>query len=153
MADVALGAPRAETPTQGSAATAARPYDATPAERALPADPGTRGRLDISARAVERIAETCVLESPTVLRQGATFGHGLPKARVQLAGKHLRLDLEIAIAWGHPLAEVAADARSRVTRTVADLTGLGIDAVSVQISAVEVPDSTSREIPRPRRVV
>jgi uncharacterized alkaline shock family protein YloU len=111
-------------------------------------DPGSRGRLDISPRAVERIAEATALQVQGVLRREATFGRGLPRAKAQLAGRRVGLDLEIAVEWGHPLAELAAEARGRVGRAVADLTGLGVDAIRVDISAVELPDRHRVENPR-----
>lgn len=115
-------------------------------------DPGARGRLDLSTRAVERIAEASALRAQGVLRQGATFGHGLPKAKAHLAGQRVRLNVEIAAEWGHPLTELAAEVRGGVARTVTELTGLVVDAVSVDISAVELP-TTKRSVPSPRRVV
>jgi uncharacterized alkaline shock family protein YloU len=104
-----------------------------------PEDAGIRGQLEISPRVVERIAQIAALESRGVIRQEATFGRGLPKAKAQLTGQQVRLDVEVAVEWGYPLADLAAEIRGRVGRTVAELTGLGIDAVSVDISAVELP--------------
>ncbi|MGY4771244.1 Asp23/Gls24 family envelope stress response protein [Kribbella sp. CWNU-51] len=115
-------------------------------------DPGSRGRLDISPRVVERVAEATALQVHGVLRREATFGRGLPRAKAQLAGRRVGLDLEIAVEWGHPLAELAAETRGRVAQTVADLTGLGVDAVRVDISAVELPDP-SRRVENPRRLL
>jgi uncharacterized alkaline shock family protein YloU len=115
-------------------------------------DPGSRGRLDISPRAVERIAEATALQVAGVLRREATFGRGFPRAKAQLAGRRVGLDLEIAVEWGHPLAELAAEARGRVGRAVGDLTGLGVDAVRVDISAVELPDPSQR-VENPRRLL
>lgn len=97
---------------------------------------GERGRLDISARAVERIAEAAALQVASVTRQTATFGRGLPKAHALLAGNRVRLRVEIAVEWGRPLAEIATQVRSRVADTVADLTALRVDAVNVDITAV-----------------
>ncbi|MEV6413642.1 Asp23/Gls24 family envelope stress response protein [Kribbella sp. NPDC051718] len=114
---------------------------------------GDRGRLEISPRAVERIAEATALKARGVFRQQATFGRGLPAAKAQLAGQRVRLDVEIAVEWGYPLADLAAEIRGRITGTVAELTGLAVDAVSVDISAVELPESVNRAGKNPRRVV
>ncbi|GAA1594074.1 hypothetical protein GCM10009804_58320 [Kribbella hippodromi] len=103
------------------------------------ADHGERGSLEISPRAIERIAETAALQAPGVIRQDATFGRGLPKAEAKQAGRRLRIDLAVAVEWGYPLSGTAAEARNQVARKVADLTGLGVDVVNVDISAVTPP--------------
>ena len=105
-------------------------------------DSGQRGRLEISSRAVERIAEVAARRVGAVLRQPATFGRGLPNATAQVAGQHVRLDLDIAVRWGRPLPEIAADVRSLVADSVTELTGLVVDAVAVDIVAVETDPHT-----------
>jgi uncharacterized alkaline shock family protein YloU len=124
---------------------------APPVLDAATGDAGSRGSLEISPRAVERIAEATAVQAAGVLRQEATFGRGLPKAKVQLAGQRVRVDVELAVEWGFPLADLAAEVRSRLNRTIATLTGLGVDSVSVDISAVELPDTHAKD--SPRRVV
>jgi uncharacterized alkaline shock family protein YloU len=48
---------------------------------------------------------------------------------------------------GYPLADLASEVRGRLAHTVAELTGLGVDRVSVDISAVELPNTeTSRRV-------
>ncbi|MEU4396781.1 Asp23/Gls24 family envelope stress response protein [Kribbella sp. NPDC023855] len=118
-------------------------------ESAVPDDgAGDRGRLEIAPRAIERIAEVTALQARGVLRREATLGRGLPKAKAQLAGQRVGLVVELAVEWGYPLAELAAEVRGRVTRAVTDLTGLGIDAVSIDISAVELPSTANPANPR-----
>jgi uncharacterized alkaline shock family protein YloU len=125
---------------------------ATPeTESTVPSDgAGDRGRLEISPRALERIAEITAREVQGVIRREATLGRGLPKAKALLAGQRVRLDVVLAVVWGYALAELAAEVRGRVTRAITDLTGLGVDAVSIDISAVELarPDNHAN----PRRV-
>jgi uncharacterized alkaline shock family protein YloU len=106
-------------------------------------DSGQRGRLEISSRVVERIAEVAARRVGAVVRQPATFGRGLPNAAAQVAGQHVRLDLDIAVRWGRPLAMTAADVRSLVADSVTELTGLVVDAVAVDIVAVETDPHTS----------
>jgi uncharacterized alkaline shock family protein YloU len=105
-------------------------------------DSGQRGRLVISSRVVTRIAEVAAQRVGAVLRQPATFGRGLPHATAQVAGQHVRIDLHIAVLWGRPLAETAADVRSLVADHVTELTGLVVDAVAVDIVAVETDPHT-----------
>ena len=107
----------------------------------------SRGWLEISPRVVERIAQVVALEVPGAIRQEATFGRGLPKAHAQYVEEQVVLQVEVAVEWGHPLADLAAEIRDRVGRTVVNLTGLEVDAVSVDISAVELPvEKTSRRV-------
>ncbi|MFI5730013.1 Asp23/Gls24 family envelope stress response protein [Kribbella sp. NPDC051587] len=127
-----------------------RPQPLNTAIATTATDPDERGSLEISPRAIERIAETAALQAPAVIRQDATFGRGLPKVKAQQAGRRLRLDVEVAIAWGHPLADTAAEIRNRVATTVADLTGLGVDLVNVDISAVTL-STPDRPTDTPRR--
>jgi len=106
-----------------------------------------RGRLEISPRAIERIAQVAALQVHGVIRQEATFSRGLPKAQAQYVEQRVILQLEVAVEWGHPLADLAAEIRAQVGRTVVDLTALEVDAVSVNISAVELlAAKTSRRV-------
>lgn len=123
---------------------------ADPAPTAELPEPGERGRLDISPRAVERIAEAAALQVDSVTRQSATFGRGIPKAHAVLAGNRVRLGVEIALVWGRQLAEIAAEVRTRVADTVADLTALGVDAVDVHIVTVLTQTETSTDQPARR---
>ncbi|MFB6721160.1 DUF6286 domain-containing Asp23/Gls24 family envelope stress response protein [Kribbella sp. NPDC056345] len=109
---------------------------------------GDRGRLEITSRAVERIVEITARRHAAVARQSAVLGRGLPKARAVVAGQRVRLHLETAITWPHPLAATAADLRATITTAVEDLTGLGVDRADVTIttvdaSQVEKPTSTA----------
>lgn len=98
---------------------------------------GDRGRLDISQRAVERIAEIAARRHGGVVRRDAVLGRGLPKARAVLAGRRTRLEVEVAAAWGRPLDEVAAEVRDAVADDVERFTGLGVDRVDVDVTAVD----------------
>ncbi|TDD51508.1 Asp23/Gls24 family envelope stress response protein [Kribbella antibiotica] len=98
---------------------------------------GDRGRLEIAQRAVERIVEITARRHPAVSRQSAVLRRGLPKARAVVAGQRVRVSLETAITWPHPLAETAADLREAITSAVEDLTGLGVDRADVTITTVD----------------
>ncbi|MGC4942289.1 Asp23/Gls24 family envelope stress response protein [Kribbella sp. DT2] len=99
-------------------------------------NPGARGRLEISPRAIEKLAERAALDIASVTHRGTTFGRGLPKASSSTVGTRVRLTLQLAVLWGRPLPEIAADTRAHVATTVADLTGLSVDLVDVEITAV-----------------
>ncbi|WP_427893367.1 DUF6286 domain-containing protein [Kribbella sp. GL6] len=106
---------------------------------------GDRGRLVIAQRAVERIAEITARRHGAVVRRDSVLGRGLPKARAVVAGRRTRIELELAAAWGRPLAEIATEVRQAVTEDVERFTGLGIDRVDVDITAVEPRTSSPTE--------
>ncbi|MDX6260995.1 MAG: hypothetical protein QOH84_2683 [Kribbellaceae bacterium] len=113
--------------------------------------PETRGRTEIEPRVTERIAEVAAAKVPGVARQESTFGRGLPRAEARQAGQRVRLQLRIAVLWGRPLAQVAADTRTAVAEQVNALTGLVVDSVDVHIDTV-LPDR-ELAIAQPRRVL
>jgi len=104
---------------------------------------GDRGRLEIAQRAVERIVEITARRHPAVSRQAGVLGRGLPKARAVVAGKRVRLELETAISWPHPLDATAADLRQAITAAVEELTGLGVDRADVVITMVDASEVSS----------
>ncbi|WP_350276334.1 DUF6286 domain-containing Asp23/Gls24 family envelope stress response protein [Kribbella sp. HUAS MG21] len=109
-------------------------------EPASVANGGDRGRLEIAERAVERIAEITARNHGAVLRRDAVLGRGLPKARAVIAGRRTRIEVQVAAAWGRPLAEVAAEVRRSVAADIARYTGLGVDRVDVDITTVGATD-------------
>ena len=111
----------------------------------------TRGRTEIKPRVTERIAEVAATRVPGVARQDATFGRGLPRAEARQAGERVRLQVRIAVLWGRPLAQVAADTRTAVAQQVNALTGLVVDTVDVDIDTV-LPDR-ELAVAQPRRVL
>jgi uncharacterized alkaline shock family protein YloU len=98
---------------------------------------------------VERIAEVAARRVRAVLRQPATFGRGLPSATAKVAGQHVRLDVDVVVRWGRPLAETTAAVRSLIAEDVSELTGLVVDSVAVDIVAFatdpQAPALTSTE--------
>jgi uncharacterized alkaline shock family protein YloU len=118
---------------------------------AVAGEPEMRGRTEIKPRVTERIAEVAATRVPGVAQQESTFGRGLPRAEARQAGQRVRLQLRIAVLWGRPLAQVAADTRTAVAEQVNALTGLVVDTVDVHIDTV-LPDR-ELTIAQPRRVL
>jgi uncharacterized protein YjeT (DUF2065 family) len=54
-----------------------------------------------------------------------------------IAGRRTRIEVRVAAAWGRPLEEVAAEVRREIAADVERFTGLGVDRVDVDITAVE----------------
>jgi uncharacterized alkaline shock family protein YloU len=100
-----------------------------------------RGRLDIRPRVVDEVGRRAAAEVDGVLRGpvGRLHRHSLPSVSSRVHGQRVRLGIEVAIAWGRPLAEVAAAVQAAVADKVAQLTGLQVDAVDVTVDSVVVP--------------
>lgn len=113
-------------------------------------DPGDRGSLVLRDRAVERIVEAAVLEVDGVLRHADTLervtGRQLPRVEVVVAGNRARASVEVATRWPTPIADVTTRTRDGVTRALAHLAGLTVDAVDVHVVFV------STDVPERRRV-
>jgi uncharacterized alkaline shock family protein YloU len=120
-------------------------------EATITADLDIRGRTEIKPRVTERIAEVAAISVPGVAKQDASFGRGLPRAEARQAGERVRLQLRIAVLWGRPLAQVAAETRAAVADKVNALTGLVVDTVDVHVETV-LPDRELTTAP-PRRVL
>lgn len=106
-------------------------------------DPGTRGRLVVRDRAVERVAVAAALDADGVQRHrrgmSVLSGGDLPRADVVVSGDHVRASVEIAVDWGVPLAETAGAVAVRVSDALEDLSGLVVDGVEVHVAAVVNP--------------
>lgn len=104
------------------------------------ADAGRRGALEIADRVVQRIAAHTARGVAGVVSSGSgldqVLGHRYPKADATVAGDRARVDVEIAVAWPHPLGEVSAQVRDTVARRVQELVGLRVDAVDVRAATV-----------------
>lgn len=116
-----------------------------------PSDAGLRGRLVVADRVVERVATIAAAEVEGVVRSGSgldrALGHQYPRAAATIAGDRAKVQVEIAIAWPYPLAEVSADVRRTVRSRLEGLVGLTVDAVDVTTAEiVNVPPTQGRRV-------
>jgi uncharacterized alkaline shock family protein YloU len=101
------------------------------------------GRIEVSSRAVEKIAALASLE---VEHAGGTAGRILslagrrrsglsriPKVSADVDGGHAFLDVELSVRWPAPVAEVAAAVRERLIGHVSTLVGLEVSEVNIQV--------------------
>lgn len=114
-------------------------------------DPAQRGRLVIADGVVERIATIAAGEVEGVVRAGSglgqVLGHRYPKANATVAGNSARIEVEIAIAWPHPLGQVCRRVRDEVRDRVTELVGLKVDAVDVTAAKVmHAPEPEQRRV-------
>ena len=108
-----------------------------------PADPGDRGDTVIEDRVLERIAAHAARDVSGVIATGTDadrpLARRLPKATAEVDGSRARVSLTIAVSWPHPLADVATAVRDHVRGVLAQMTGLQVDAVDVQVGQVVSP--------------
>lgn len=113
-------------------------------------EPGQRGQLRIADRVVQRVATIAAGEVDGVVSIGSgldqVLGHRYPKADATVAGSRTRIEVDVAVAWPHPLARVSADVRQNVRQRVSDLVGLQVDAVDVTASKIvhQAPEDNRR---------
>lgn len=105
--------------------------------------PAERGALSIRQRAVEHIAIAATLSAAGVQRHGSSLGRiagrDLPRAHVEVAGDHVRADVEIAVRWGRSLVLTADAVRRGVTDALSLQGGLTVDKVTVHVADVIAP--------------
>lgn len=110
--------------------------------RDVPAPPAERGHLEIRARVVDRVGHRAATSVSGVVRGsvGRIARHDLPEVSSRVDGAHVRLDVDLAVAWGTPLAQVTAAVQRAVAARVHELTGLVVDSVDVTVEQVVLPD-------------
>jgi uncharacterized alkaline shock family protein YloU len=110
------------------------------------ADPAERGKLDVRDRAVQNIVVAATLQSPGVHRHGSSLGRlagrDLPRASVDVAGDHVRADVDIAVEWGKPLSAVAEATRREIHDALSAQSGLTVDRIAVHIATVISPEES-----------
>jgi len=110
------------------------------------AEAGGRGSLEVSPRAVERLAEAAVLEVAGVAPSEATagtlgtaLGRAYPRVGCDVAGRRVRARVEIATRWPRPADAVAVAVRDHVADRLRTLADLDVDAVDVVVASVVRP--------------
>ncbi|MFD5061865.1 Asp23/Gls24 family envelope stress response protein [Streptomyces sp. NPDC058394] len=115
-----------------------------------------RGSTTISDRAVERIAARVLTEVENIGgAPGRVLGievpgeHAEDSARVaaKVSGDSVAaLDVRLSVAYPKSVAHTTEDARARLVRRVADLTGLTVSRVDITVTALHAPDSPTRRV-------
>lgn len=104
-------------------------------------DPGQRGTLTISDRAIEKVATQAASSVDGVAPSGSTLdkmmGRRLPKVSSHVRGDQARVEVEVAVVWPLSLSDVATEVRSTVGRAVSGFSGLTVTAVDVTVARVE----------------
>lgn len=103
-------------------------------------EPSERGHLTIADRVVERVAVMAARQVDGVAVTGSglerAVGRSLPRAEAHVAGKRVRVEMQIAVTWPAALPQVSAAVRETVRERVSTLVGMHVDAVDVTTAKV-----------------
>ena len=115
-----------------------------------------RGTTTISDRTVERIATRVLTEVENIGgAAGRLLGIAVPgehsEGSAHVAAKvsgdsAAALDVRLSVAYPQSVAHTTEDARARLVRRVADLTGLTVSRVDITVTALRAPDSPTRRV-------
>ena len=108
-------------------------------------DSGRRGSLIIAEKVAQRLAVHAAVSTPGVQRYGAGLskvtGRDLPVARLNIASNRAAAQVKVAVAWPHPLTDVARAVQRNVADALHTMAGLEVDRVDVEVTHVSVNDT------------
>ncbi|SNX62968.1 uncharacterized alkaline shock family protein YloU [Streptomyces sp. TLI_55] len=144
--------PREPSTDLGTTLHAARP--------GLQEPPETRGRTTIADGVVEKIAGIAAREVPGIHALGGGFtrtmgamrdrvpgGHASAGrgVKVEVGEKQTAIDLQVVVAYGVSITDLAAEVRENVIAAVERMTGLEVVEVNIAVSDVHLPDEDTQE--------
>jgi len=127
--------------------------------------PETRGRTTIADGVVEKIAGIAAREVPGIHALGGGFTRtmgamrdrvpgGHPSAgrgvKVEVGEKQTAIDLQVVVAYGVSITDLAAEVRENVIAAVERMTGLEVVEVNIAVNDVHLPDEDTQETPEDR---
>lgn len=116
-------------------------------EAGLRIPPADRGTLHIADHVIDRIASHAALQVDRVVATGGRLdqvvGHRYPRATSTVAGRRVRVGLEVALTWPAPVAAVTQNIREVVRTRLEEMTGMQIDTVDITVSQFASPDAIS----------
>ena len=120
------------------------------------------GRIDVGARAVEKIAAIAAVEIPdaggvagSLLARavpGAAFGwrragmDRLPKVSADVDGSLVFLDVELSVRWPAPIAQVTEAVRQHLFRQVGAFAGLDVREVNIEVVELVTESASARVV-------
>ncbi|WP_369237097.1 Asp23/Gls24 family envelope stress response protein [Streptomyces sp. R21] len=117
--------------------------------------PETRGRTTIADGVVEKISGIAAREVPGIHALGGGFTRTMGAVRERVPGGHANagrgvkaevgekqtaIDLQVVVAYGVSIREVAAEVRENVIAAVQRMTGLEVVEVNIAVNDVHLPD-------------
>ncbi|MFF1447299.1 Asp23/Gls24 family envelope stress response protein [Streptomyces sp. NPDC058274] len=120
----------------------------------------TRGRTTIADGVVEKIAGIAARGIPGIHALGGGFTRTMGAVRDRVPGGHASagrgvkaevgekqtaIDLQVVVAYGVSITEVAAEVRENVIAAVERMTGLEVVEVNIAVNDVHLPDEDTPE--------
>lgn len=107
-----------------------------------------RGDLVVTDRAIQHLLEAVARGVEGSVRSTSTLqrlaGRSLPSASVRIEGRRALVQLDVAVGWPSPIAQIAERVRDRVADEGGRLTGLSVSVVDVQVHVVDAPENRRR---------
>ncbi|WP_433606698.1 DUF6286 domain-containing protein [Prescottella agglutinans] len=131
-------------------------FDSVTASPETTDEPGSRGRLIIKDRAIEKIATTAALQVPGVVQQGGGLtrftGRDLPRADVSTGARSVAVSLYLGVRWPCDVAELTRRVHREVGDQVENLTGMPLHQLGVLVAGTDCAapgDGDAGECPTP----
>ena len=64
--------------------------------------------------------------------------------RVDMKGNSVSLDINIVVAFGRDISEIASEAQEKVRESIENMTGLIAEKVNVNVNSVKMPGDTKK---------
>lgn len=114
--------------------------------------PEDRGSLELKTKALSHLAQHAATEVSGTVRSGnavrRTLGRDYPRASARMDGAQASIDLDVAVRWPAPVAQIAQRTRDLVLQRTRDLAGIDIRRVDVTVHVVTDDDTTTTETRR-----
>lgn len=129
-------------------AALAPPASSDPAASVALPDPAERGTVSIADKVVQRVAGYAVTQvGDAVAAPRRVLGVNIGQARPQdtahveahVHGATATVEATIAVRWPRPVRQVATQVRQRIRDDVADITGITIDHIDLDVVSLSVP--------------
>jgi uncharacterized alkaline shock family protein YloU len=120
-----------------------------------PAQLAERGDLTVADRVVEKVASFAVTRVPDAaaaprrmlgVNVGESHEEGLPSVEARVTGDIATVRARIAVRWPRSVAEVADAVRERIREEVAEITGVRVDHIDLEVTSLDVASSEQRRV-------
>ncbi len=106
--------------------------------------PEARGTLDVRVKALERVVEEVVRQTPGTVSHTSTLrrivGGATPSASTTVHAGAARIEVRVSCAWPCDVTAIAADVRDRVLLEAPRMTGVEVRTVDVVVEVVSPDD-------------
>jgi uncharacterized alkaline shock family protein YloU len=114
-----------------------------------------RGGLSVADRVVEKVASFAVTTVPDAaaaprrmlgVNVGESHEEGLPSVEARVSGDVATVRARIAVRWPRSVTEVADAVRERIRKEVAEITGIRVDHIDLEVTSLDVASPEERRV-------